>query len=231
MHKKLAVAMAVLSVGVLPACASKKFVRTEVGTVNEKVNTLGTSVEQTQERVRQSDVRIGAVDAKAESAGRSAAEAGAAASAAGTAASTAITATKEVDTRLSGRVDGVETAARRLVYEVTLSEAEGNFTSGNSVLPDDAKVRLDQMVAKLMTESKNVVIEIEGHTDNQGGLAYNERLGLERADAVKRYLHMHHQLPLHKINVISYGESEPVVANNTRAGRSQNRRVVVRVLS
>ena len=231
MQKRLAVAMVVLSLGVLPACATKKFVRAEVGSVNEKVDTLGTSLEETQERTRQSDARIGAVDVKAEAAARSAADAGTAAAAAGTAASAATTATKEVDTRLSGRVDGVETAARRLVYEVTLSEAEGNFTSGDSVLPDDAKVRLDQMVTKLMTESKNVVIEIEGHTDNRGALDYNERLGLERADAVKRYLHMHHKLPLHKINVISYGESEPAVPNNTRAGRSQNRRVVVRVLS
>ena len=153
-RKKLAVAMVVLSLGVLPACATKKFVRAEVGSVNEKVDTLGTSLEETQERTRQSDARIGAVDVKAEAAARSAADAGTAAAAAGTAASAATTATKEVDTRLSGRVDGVETAARRLVYEVTLSEAEGNFTSGDSVLPDDAKLRLDQMVTKLMTDRR-----------------------------------------------------------------------------
>jgi outer membrane protein OmpA-like peptidoglycan-associated protein len=38
-------------------------------------------------------------------------------------------------------------------------------------------------------------------------------------------------VPLHKINVTSYGEANPVAPNNTRAGRAQNRRVVVRVLS
>ena len=56
-------------------------------------------------------------------------------------------------------------------------------------------------------------------------------LGLNRAEAVKRYLHEQHQLPLHKINVISYGEDKPVAPNNTRDGRAQNRRVVIRVLS
>ena len=59
----------------------------------------------------------------------------------------------------------------------------------------------------------------------------NYQLGLDRAEAVKRYLYAQHQIPLHKINVISYGEEKPVSPNNTRDGRAQNRRVVIRVLS
>jgi len=54
---------------------------------------------------------------------------------------------------------------------------------------------------------------------------------MKRAEAVKEYLYTQHQIPLHKINVISYGEDKPVAPNNTRAGRAMNRRVVVRVLS
>jgi outer membrane protein OmpA-like peptidoglycan-associated protein len=128
-------------------------------------------------------------------------------------------------------VNEVETAARRLIYEVTLSEDQGNFTFGGATLPDEAKARLDQMVNQLKTDPKGVFIEIEGHTDNVGEAAYNEQLGLERAETVKRYLYEQHQVPLHKINVITYGEEKPVAPNNTRAGRAQNRRVVVRVLS
>ena len=71
----------------------------------------------------------------------------------------------------------------------------------------------------------------KGYTDNVGEAVYNHRLGLERAETVKRYLYEHHQVPLHKINVISYGEQKPVSPNTTRAGRAQNRRVVVRILS
>ena len=52
-----------------------------------------------------------------------------------------------------------------------------------------------------------------------------------RAEAVKRYLYEQHQVPLHKINVISYGEEKPVAPNNTRDGRAQNRRVVIKVLA
>ena len=66
---------------------------------------------------------------------------------------------------------------------------------------------------------------------NVGGKELNEKLGMERAEAVKRYLYEQHQIPLHKINVISYGEDKPVAPNNPRQGRAQNRRVVVKVLS
>jgi len=59
----------------------------------------------------------------------------------------------------------------------------------------------------------------------------NQRIGEQRAEAVKRYLYEAHQVPLHKINVISWGEDKPVSPNNTREGRSQNRRVVIRILA
>ena len=223
----LAASILALSVAVAPACASKKFVRTEVGNVNSKVDTLTGTVEETQERTRRNEERIGVVDEKAEAAGRSATSARAAADAAASAA-------KEVDgkvTTVNNRVTAVEAASRRLIYEVTLSEDQGNFAFNKTELPDAAKARLDQMVGDLKADPKGVFIEIEGHTDNIGGNEVNERIGLERAEAVKRYLYEQHQVPLHKINVISYGEDKPVAPNNTRDGRAQNRRVVVKVLS
>ena len=222
-----AVSVLALTMALVAACATKKLVRTEVGAVNGKVDTLNTAVEETQERTRQTETRTAAVDAKAEAAGRSAVDARAAADAAQLAANNAGNATKVVD----GRVTAVETSARRLIYEVTLSEDQGNFLFNGAALPDAAKARLDEMVNQLKTDPKGIFIEIEGHTDNVGTATYNEHLGLERADVVKRYLYEQHKVPLHKINVISYGEDKPVAPNTTRAGRGQNRRVVVRVLS
>jgi outer membrane protein OmpA-like peptidoglycan-associated protein len=64
-----------------------------------------------------------------------------------------------------------------------------------------------------------------------GDKTFNESLGMERAEAVKRYLYEQHQIPLHKMNVISYGEEKPIAPNTNREGRAQNRRVVVKVLS
>src|SRR5688572_14975878 len=226
MRKSLVAAAIVLSVAV-SACASKGFVREEVGGVNTKVDTLGTTVEQTQERVGRNETRIGAVDQKAEAAGKAAADARNAAGEARTAADVAAANARAV----GGRVDEVVAASRKLVFEVTQSEDKGNVKFGGADLPDEAKARLDQMISELKTTPQNIYIEIEGHTDNVGANMLNERLGLERADAVKRYLYEQHQVPLHKINVISYGEDKPVAPNNTREGRAQNRRVVVKVLS
>jgi outer membrane protein OmpA-like peptidoglycan-associated protein len=216
--------MLALTVAVAPACATKKFVRTEVGNVNSKVDTLSGTVEETQERTRQNEERIGSVDQKAEAAGKSATDARAAADAAAAAA-------KDVDTRVNNRINTVEAASRRLVYEVTLSEDQGNFRFGRTELPDEAKMRLDELVNQLKAKPQNVFIEIEGHTDNIGSTAINEQIGLDRAESVKRYLYEQHQIPLHKMNVISYGEDKPVAPNNNRDGRAQNRRVVVKVLS
>ena len=68
-------------------------------------------------------------------------------------------------------------------------------------------------------------------TDSTGAPAVNDKLGLARAENVKRYLYETYQIPLHKINVISYGEQKPVAPNKTRDGRAQNRRVVIKVLA
>ncbi|HEY8536426.1 MAG TPA: OmpA family protein, partial [Vicinamibacterales bacterium] len=125
----------------------------------------------------------------------------------------------------------VEAATRRLVYEVVLSEDQGNFRFGRTELPDEAKQRIDQMISELKADPRGVFIEIEGHTDSIGSAEYNKMLGLQRAEAVKRYLYETHQVPLHKINVISYGEERPIAPNNTRDGRAQNRRVVIKVLA
>ena len=54
---------------------------------------------------------------------------------------------------------------------------------------------------------------------------------LFRSQAVQRYLYEQYQIPLHKMSVISYGQEKPAAPNNTRDGRAQNRRVVIRVLS
>lgn len=212
--RRVMLAMSVVVLGaVSSACATKGFVRTRVGEVNDKVGTLSKTVEESQERIRQNEARIGEVDQKAQAAAQSA------------------QAANEAAAKVNARAEEIERQNRRLVYEVVLSEDQGNFKFDGAELPEEARARLDQLIAQLAADPKGVWIEIEGHTDSRGPERYNEELGLERAESVKRYLYEQHQVPLHKINVISYGETKPVAPNNTREGRAQNRRVVVRVLS
>ena len=225
MFRKLMVAIpvAVIAVGGSTACATKKFVRTSVGEVNSKVDTMGKSLEETQERTRQNEAKIADVDQRAQQAATQArAEADKANTAASAAASTANTA--------NTRVAEVDKSLKRLSFEVVLNEDQGNFKFGAAELPDEAKARLDAMIQQIKADPKGAFFEIEGHTDNVGAPETNHRIGLERAEAVKRYLYEQHQIPLHKMNVISYGEEKPAAENKTRAGRAQNRRVVIKVL-
>ena len=201
-------------------CATKGFVRTSVGEVNDKVETLGQSLEATQQATKENAARIEQVDQKAGQAGTAAQSAQTSANAARTAADAAAT-----------KVTAVETSVRRLIFEVVISDDQGNFELGKADLPAEVRARLDELATKLKAAPAGNFIEVEGHTDSTGSTATNDSLGLARAENVKRYLYETYQIPLHKINVISYGESKPVAPNNTREGRAQNRRVVIRVLA
>jgi len=224
----MAATIAVVAIGGTTACATKKFVRTNVGQVNEKVDSLGRTVEETQERTRQNEGRISDVDQRAQAGIAKASQAAEAANSnANNVRTEAAAATKAVDFK----VDAMDKANKRLVYEVVLSEDSGNFKFGKVELPQEAKAKLDEMIEKMKADPKGAFFEIEGHTDNVGDAKVNERIGLERAEAVKRYLYEQHQIPLHKMNVISYGEDKPVAPNKTREGRAQNRRVVIKVLA
>jgi len=227
----VAIPIAVLAVGGSTACATKKFVRTSVGEVNDKVDSVGRSLEETQERTRQNETKITEVDQKAQAAAQAADQKATAAGSAAQQAQNSATQAGTAATAAGSKADAVDKAAKRIMFEVVLSEDEGNFAFGKTMLPDEAKSKLDQMITRIKADPKGAFFEIEGHTDNVGDKMYNEKLGMERAEAVKRYLYEQHQIPLHKMNVISYGEDKPVAPNKDRAGRAQNRRVVIKVLA
>ena len=216
-----------VTLAVAPACATKKFVRTEVGQVNEKVTTIGKSLEETQERVRVAETRIGEVDTKAAAAGQSAQQAQTAAQAAQGTGNQAM----EVGKSAVAKAEAVEASTRKLIFETVLTDDQAKFKSGIAKLSDEAKAALDQMVAQVKSQKSAIWVEIEGHTDSAGPANFNEQLGLARAEAVKRYLYEQHQVPLHKMNAISFGEEKPVTDNTNRDNRTQNRRVVIKVLA
>jgi peptidoglycan-associated lipoprotein len=121
-------------------------------------------------------------------------------------------------------------AKGKFLYEVTLSDNDVKFGFNKFQLSDEAKAALDAFANKVKSENKNVFIEIQGHTDNIGSEKYNLELGYKRAHQVMRYLSMQDGFPLHRMNVISYGEYKPVADNSTKDGRAQNRRVTLVVM-
>ncbi|MFL6195750.1 MAG: OmpA family protein [Thermoanaerobaculia bacterium] len=121
-------------------------------------------------------------------------------------------------------------AEGKFLYETILTDDKVKFGFDTSDLSPEAQAAVDQFADQLKQQNKNVYIEIQGHTDSVGSEKYNEELGLLRAEAVRRYLNQKHNFPLHRINVISYGETSPVADNGNRDGRNQNRRVALVVL-
>lgn len=204
-------------------CASKGFVRDRVGEVNDKVESVSKSLEETQERTRKNEAAIAEANQRITQVDQRATTAAAAAN------ETAVGARKAADSA-ANKADAVDKSVKRILYEVTISEDQGNFKLGKAELPDEAKARLDEVVDQLKANPNGAYIEVEGHTDNTGPKEFNDKLGLERAESVKRYLYEHHQIPLHRINVITYGPDKPVAPNTTRDGRAKNRRIVIKVL-
>jgi outer membrane protein OmpA-like peptidoglycan-associated protein len=190
-----------------------------VGEVNDKVESVSRSLEETQERTRKNEAAINEANQKIVQVDQRAVAAN----------ETAVNARSAADTAAS-KAEAVDKATKRIVYEVTLSEDQGNFKLAQAQLPDEAKARLDEVVQQLKSNPNGAYIEVEGYTDSRGSKAFNEKLGLDRAESVKRYLYEQHQIPLHRISVISYGPEKPVAPNTTREGRAKNRRVVIKVL-
>lgn len=220
-HKQASVVVLLaVAVFALPACASKGYVKKNVADVNTKVESVSRSLEETQERTRANEGKIGVVDQKA----------GAAQSAADKARQAALDADAKAGAA-DAKAVAIDKASRKLIYTVSVSADQGNFAIGKWELPDAAKAPIDELVARVKADGQLVYFEIEGHTDSTGPKALNDRLGLERAEAAKKYLHDQHQIPLHKMNVISYGADKPVAPNKTKAERAQNRRIVINVLS
>ena len=194
----------------LSGCATKKYVGREVGEINQKVDTLSGEMEKTQERVKSNEVRIDDVDKQAQ-AGISDAKGSA-------------------QTALKRATEAERAAKGKLIYTVTLSNDKVTFPVNRAAVSPDARSLVDEAIAQLKAENRGVYFEIEGHTDSSGSDAYNDKLGLDRATAVRNYMHDQMGIALNRIEVISYGETKPVVDNKTREHRAQNRRVVINVL-
>lgn len=229
--RKSLLAMAVVGLVGSTACATKGYVNTQVGQVSTKVDTLSGSLEETQERTRQNEAKITEVDGKAGAAQTAANTAQQAAQTADTKAVAAGDAAKMASARIEEVNKAWEASSKRIVYEVSLSEATAGFKFGGTTLPDEMKSKIDSMIANVLSDPKGSYFEIEGHTDDVGGKEINEKIGMERAEVVKRYLYEKHQIPLHRINIISYGEDKPANTGKTRVARAENRRVVIRVLN
>ncbi len=193
-------------------CATKKYVLGGMATLDQKVEGMETAVEENQKRIKEHDKRLttlGSLITQHESE------------------------LKKYGSELNeqdSKIEGVKKIIRgTLVFKETLRNDEAKFKFDSYELADETKLALDKFVGILIAQDKGVYLEIQGHTDNTGPEAWNLLLGKKRAEAVMGYLHDKYRIPLHRMEVISYGSGKPVADNSNRGGRAQNRRVEILV--
>jgi OOP family OmpA-OmpF porin len=124
--------------------------------------------------------------------------------------------------------DGAIAATSAAMSAKVSYTADALFDFDKSVLKPAAKTSLDNLVGQIKSLALEVVIAT-GHTDSVGTDAYNQKLSVRRATAVKKYL-VSKGIDANRIQIEGKGESQPVADNKTSAGRAKNRRVQIEVI-
>ena len=106
--------------------------------------------------------------------------------------------------------------------------ADAFFDFDKAVLKPEGQAKLDDLVSKMSGLNLEVIIAV-GHTDSVGTDAYNQKLSVRRAEAVKAYL-VSKGVEKNRIYTEGKGEKQPVADNKTAEGRAKNRRVEIEVV-
>ena len=226
-------------------CATKGFVREQVQASETRV---GQDVQRLEGDVGRERTRLGEVSGELETvrtsatdAGRRAGQAAEAAGQAGAAAEAASTRAGQAQTRADeatqkagqaqARADETDSRLSRLWstrHKRSLGETVVvTFALNQWQLDDRAQTALLD-VARQLQDSQDLIVDLEGHTDSTGPADYNLQLSQRRADAVRRFL-VEKGVDLHRIQYIGLGDRRPAADNQSPAGRTQNRRVALKV--
>lgn len=205
MRGGLRLTLAVLAIGLVPmaGCASKNYVRTTVA--ESEARTIKTT-DVLQSQIERDQTKLAEHESQLAEVSQTAGDA------------------------LERAIAAGHLAEGKFLFETVLSDDKVRFAFERTELSPEAKAALSDFASRLKQNNQDVFIEIQGHTDSTGSDAYNLSLGQERAESVRRYLSLEHGIALHRMSVISYGESAPIADNASREGRQTNRRVGLVVL-
>jgi outer membrane protein OmpA-like peptidoglycan-associated protein len=236
----LVASLSLLTVG----CATKKFVREEIGKSEAKTGAEVGRVEGTltEEKARTTAMneQLDQTKAAVQQADTRAVEATSLAKAAQGRADEGVTKA----TQAQARADEAHASAGQAMAKAdeTSQRLTRLWSNRNKRVPGDTvailfrfdKWELDDRgqtalldVAKQLQDNPNLVVELEGYTDSTGTMPYNVQLSQRRSEAVRRFL-VERGIEMHRINSIGLGDIKPSADNGTAKGREQNRRVMVR---
>jgi len=182
--------------------ARKKWVKKQTDPINDRLTEL--------DEVNAKNAKdIQDVDARAQSGIKQAQSTAEAANQTATAASTQAQNANQVATTASGHVDQLHSTVNGIDVYKPINELDVPFKRGSSMLSDDAKTQLDQLVGNLK-DHKGYVVEIEGHSPGRGvaGIQTSQRV----TEAVKRYL-VEHDIPVYRVHAVALGNAQ-MASNN-----------------
>ncbi|MBZ5680806.1 MAG: OmpA family protein [Acidobacteriia bacterium] len=204
-------------------CASKNYVKQQTTPLINKTNELDDLTAKNSRDIKDVDARaqagIQAVNAKTADVEQKAQTAGQNAAAA-----------QQMADAANSRVGVLTNTVANLDNYRPVAETSVKFGFNRDNLTPKAKEALDQLAGSI-SSTKGYIITLEGGTDSVGPAEYNYDLSQRRANSVIQYLASKYQVPAHKIYVIGLGKDKPVETNKTSAGRADNRRVDVRLMT
>lgn len=219
----------------ITGCATKKYVRTTVTPIEQKVGELdGTtkaqakSIEELERGVARADERAGGAQSKADAAFTQGELARKEAAEGRVIAEKGVAAADQVGKDMNTMGKTINARLENMQNFKLVSTDQVLFKSGKFELDEESMATLDAMVSKSST-LRNFVVEVQGFTDTMGPKQLNLELSRKRADSVVRYLAVKHNIPLHRIFVAGLGTENQIADNKTRDGRKQNRRVEMKV--
>ena len=204
-------------------CSSKNYVRSQTAPIVANVNDLDEKTAADHRAIADTDARATTGIAGAQSAADTANQH---ALAAGTAADQA----NGTATDAANRVDSLAGVVANLDQYKQLQDVSVTFGFDKTILTPSDKKELDALATNL-TSTKGYILQLTGGTDSVGDKDYNYRLSQRRADAVVTYLSAKYNVPPHKFYLVGIGKDQQIATDKTAAGRAQNRRVEIQLLS
>ena len=211
------------AVVLLGGCSTKNYVRSQTAPLVQKTNELDDATAANNRAIQSTNDRAQAgIQQAQQSANTATQNAGAAAQAATKAQGSAQEAVN--------RADSLASLVANLDNYKQIGDVSVTFAFDKTVLTKADKAQLDGLGTQL-TSAKGYILEVTGGTDSVGNADYNYQLSQRRAEAVVQYLAAKFNVPPHKFYLIGIGKDQEVATNKTAAGRAQNRRVQVQILS
>src|ERR1700693_2125605 len=204
-------------------CSTKNYVRSQTAPIIQQTNDLDTKTAADHRNIQDTDERAKTGIAGAQSAANTPDQH---ALAAGQSADAANHSAKEA----YNRVDSLSGVVANLDNYKQLSDVSVTFGFDKATLTADDRKQLDEVAAHLDT-TRGYILQVTGGTDSTGDANYNYQLSQRRAVAVVNYLSSKYNIPPHKFYLIGIGKDQQVASDRTAAGRAQNRRVEVKLMT